>query len=269
MMSSGRLCGPLSLLFVLFLHLSNASATLSALSACRAISNAVPGRVAWPLSFQYHSEIRSYWSSALHEVKPACVVRPRSVDEVSAAIKVLNKYPDVVFAAKSGGHDPNPGHATAHNGVLITMKDISGTTYDQAKKLAYVKPGGEWNDVISTLQPYNVTVVGGRLGRLPFSQFILRLGAKACRHCRYWRISDSRGDLILELSIWTGRRREYTFRSGNTWANCGPSQSLNGRRCCQTVQSPTSRPKSAQIWPWPCVVVAASSVSQIQTPPCS
>ncbi len=45
------------------------------------------------------------------------------------------------------------------------MTDLAGATYDATKDLAYVKPGGEWNDVISDLAPSGVAVVGGRLGK--------------------------------------------------------------------------------------------------------
>lgn len=133
-------------------------------AACKEIETAIPGKVSYPLSIPYIQETQSYWSTALRELKPACIVFPQFVEDVSAAVKVLNKYPDVRFAAKSGGHDPNPGHATAHEGVVITMRKIFGATYDGTTGLAYVKPGGEWNDVIGALEPHGVTVVGGRLG---------------------------------------------------------------------------------------------------------
>lgn len=133
-------------------------------AACKEIEAAIPGKVSYPLSIPYFQETQSYWSTALRDLKPACVVFPQFVEDVSAAVKVLNKYPDVQFAAKSGGHDPNPGHGSVHEGVLITMKKITGATYDKATNLAYVKPGGEWNDVLGALDPHNVTLVGGRLG---------------------------------------------------------------------------------------------------------
>jgi hypothetical protein len=133
-------------------------------AACKEIETAIPGKVSYPLSIPYIQETQSYWSTALRELKPACIVFPQFVEDVSAAVKVLNKYPDVHFAAKSGGHDPNPGHGSVHEGVLITMRKITGATYGKATNLAYVKPGGEWNDVIGALNPHNVTVVGGRLG---------------------------------------------------------------------------------------------------------
>jgi FAD/FMN-containing dehydrogenase len=76
----------------------------------------------------------------------------------------LNKYPSVKFATRSGGHDPNVGHATVQDGVLITMTDLVGATYDAEEDVAYVRPGGEWNDVISDLEKSGVAIAGGRLG---------------------------------------------------------------------------------------------------------
>lgn len=58
----------------------------------------------------------------------------------------------------------NVGHGSIHDGILIAMRKIAGTTYDKDTNLAYVKPGGEWNDVIGALDAYGVAVVGGRLG---------------------------------------------------------------------------------------------------------
>ena len=132
--------------------------------ACKKLETAVPGLVSYPLALDYHVETKSYWSTALWELKPSCLVLPRSAEDVAAAVRVLKGFPDVQFAVKSGGHDPNPRHASVKGGVLISMKDLSGTTYNEDKGLAYVKPGGEWNDVVGALEPYGVTLVGGRLG---------------------------------------------------------------------------------------------------------
>lgn len=151
--------------FLLHRCSATAAANPTADQACKEISTALPDRVSFPISVAYTSETSKYWSTALREIQPTCIVLPRFVEEVSSAVKILNKYPEVNFAAKSGGHDPNPGHGSVEGGVLIALRDISGTTYDATTNLAYVKPGGEWNDVIGALDPQGVAVVGGRLGR--------------------------------------------------------------------------------------------------------
>lgn len=158
----GRIIAP----FLLFGQFGLTAPSAATSQACKDISAAIPGRVSYPQSIPYISETQKYWSSLLREIAPACVVLPTSTEEVSVAVKVLNKYPEVNFAAKSGGHDPNAGHGSVQDGVLIALREITGTTYDKDQNLAYVKPGGEWNDVIGALDPQGVAVVGGRLGRL-------------------------------------------------------------------------------------------------------
>lgn len=136
----------------------------STTKACNEISKALPKKVSLPYTINFNSESSGYWSTALREIKPACVISAKSAEDVSTAVTILNNYPDVKFAAKSGGHDPNPNHATAGDGVLISLSEMVGATYDAEKKIAYVKPGGEWNDVISQLNKDGVTIAGGRLG---------------------------------------------------------------------------------------------------------
>ncbi|KAK6508950.1 hypothetical protein TWF481_003718 [Arthrobotrys musiformis] len=153
-----------------------AGASASTTKACQEISKALPSRVSFPLSISYYQEASEYWSTVLRDIKPACIVFPESALDVSAAVKILNNYPDVKFTAKSGGHDPNPGHSTVQDGVLISMSKISGTTYDRARNVAIVKPGGEWNEVIATLYKEGVTIVGGRLGIVGIGGFLLQGG---------------------------------------------------------------------------------------------
>jgi FAD/FMN-containing dehydrogenase len=134
--------------------------------ACIEIKNALPGKVLTPglLTVEYTYETQQYWSTTLREVDPACIVQPDSAQDVSIVVKILIKYPSVKFATRSGGHDPNVGHATIQDGVLITTTDLVGATYDAEEDVAYVRPGGEWNDVISELEKSGVAIAGGRLG---------------------------------------------------------------------------------------------------------
>ncbi|KAH8728272.1 hypothetical protein GQ44DRAFT_609234 [Phaeosphaeriaceae sp. PMI808] len=143
-----------------------AAPTQETIQACTDLTNALPGKVLTPslLAVEYTHETQQYWSTILRSVNPACIVQPVSAEDVSVVVNTLNKYKTVKFATRSGGHDPNLGHATVADGVLITMTDIVGATYDAAKQVAYVKPGGEWNNVIGDLEPSGVTIAGGRLG---------------------------------------------------------------------------------------------------------
>lgn len=134
--------------------------------ACNEIANSLPGKVLSPglLSVEYAYETQQYWATNLRDIKPACIVQPNSAQDISIVIKTLNKYPTVHFATRSGGHDPNKDHSTVQDGVLITMTDLAGASYDAQEDLAYVRPGGEWNDVIGDLEQSGVAIAGGRLG---------------------------------------------------------------------------------------------------------
>jgi FAD/FMN-containing dehydrogenase len=157
----------LGLAALLAAHSAIAAPTQAATQACTDIKNALPGKTLTRklLAVEYDLETSKYWSTTLREVAPACIVQPSSAKDVAAVVNILKKYPTVPFATRSGGHDPNVGHATVQDGVLITMTNLKGAEYDAKKKVAYVKPGGEWNDVIGALEPSGVAILGGRLGK--------------------------------------------------------------------------------------------------------
>ncbi|KAK8023629.1 hypothetical protein PG993_011695 [Apiospora rasikravindrae] len=158
-------------------HLVRAAPTESTVQACREIADQLPaGRVAYPLQLAYTVETQRYWSLALRELRPACIVSPQDAEQVAAAVRVLGNHPDVQFTVKSGGHDPNPGHSSIDGGVLIATREMVGATYDAATGHALVKPAGEWNDVIGDLEPSGVTVVGGRLGIVGVGGLLLQGG---------------------------------------------------------------------------------------------
>lgn len=153
---------------LLSVHSAAAAPTQAAFQACTEIKNTLAGKVLTPglLAVKYDYETEQYWSTTLRQVDPACIVQPSSAEDVAAVVTVLNKYSTVPFAIRSGGHDPNVGHATVQDGVLITMTNLKGAEYDAEKNVAYVKPGGEWNDVIGDLEPHGVAIAGGRMGKI-------------------------------------------------------------------------------------------------------
>ncbi|KAK8028258.1 hypothetical protein PG991_005314 [Apiospora marii] len=132
----------------------------------------------FPGDAAYWAELSHYWSKSLAELRPACVVQPATAAQVAAVVRVLNygNHTSVRFAVKSGGHDPNAGHASVDGGVLVALRHMKGVRYDAGEGVAYVKPGGTWNDVIGALEPYGVTVVGGRLGIVGVGGYLLQGG---------------------------------------------------------------------------------------------
>jgi FAD/FMN-containing dehydrogenase len=63
---------------------------------------------------------------------------------------------------KSGGHATNPGFSST-TGVQIAMSRFNNVIYDPDTQTVRVGTGLTWDDVYSTLDNYNVTVLGGRV----------------------------------------------------------------------------------------------------------
>lgn len=144
----------------------------SAKAACSAIQKAIPGRLWLPGQPAYKKENKDYYNAGLKELGPACISLPTSAQDVSTIVKILGQYSDVQFAVKSGGHSPNSGHSSVKDGVLIALRHINGTVLDKQNKVAYVKPGGHWADVMRALNGTGQTVVGGRLGMYIHHEFM-------------------------------------------------------------------------------------------------
>jgi hypothetical protein len=157
-------------------------------NACAAISKAIPGMVHLQGSKAYKDESTNYWSQAMKDTKPACIAMPMTSEEVSAVIKILHAQPTVKFAIKSGGHSPNTDFAAVQDGVLLSLANMKGATYNSKKDLAYVKPGGKWKNVIGDLAPYNKTVVGGRLDIVGVGGYIMGGGLSflSAQHGMVW-----------------------------------------------------------------------------------
>lgn len=139
----------------------------SAQAACSAISAAGIETLTSEIDFLYPDYIIAqshYWSAADADLIPACAVFPVDAQDVSRIVIVLLDFPSVDFAVKSGGHNPNVGYSSVEGGVLISMSKISSTDLSADQTTADIGTGSRWIAVAQSLDPYNLTVVSGRLG---------------------------------------------------------------------------------------------------------
>ena len=86
-------------------------------------------------------------------------------------MKVIGQY-RVPFAVKGGGHIWNPGFSST-TGVHISMTRFKKVIYHPYDKTVDVGAGLIWDDVYKALEPYNVTVVGGRVSGIGVAGFTL------------------------------------------------------------------------------------------------
>jgi len=141
--------------------------SLAAKAACAAIAadgiETLTSEADW-LNGDYITAQSHYWSAANADLIPACAVFPANAHDVSGIVTALLDQPGVNFAVKSGGHNPNVGYSCVDGGVLISMSKISSTVLSEDKKTAQVGTGSRWLGAAQALEPYNLTVVSGRIG---------------------------------------------------------------------------------------------------------
>lgn len=147
---------------------AGSSISLAAKAACAAIAadgiETLTSEADW-LNPDYINAQSHYWSAANGDLIPACAVFPTTAQDVSGIVTALLNQPSVKFAVKSGGHNPNVGYSSVDGGVLISMSKIASTVLSEDKKTAAVGTGSRWLAVAQALEPYNLTVVSGRLGK--------------------------------------------------------------------------------------------------------
>lgn len=103
-----------------------------------------------------------YTSSAF--LGPACVFEPSDSYQMADAVLTFQNFTSP-FAVRGGGHMPIADAANINStGVLLSTAGLSQVQVSDDKKTVNIGPGNHWVDVYKGLEPYGLTVVGGRLG---------------------------------------------------------------------------------------------------------
>ncbi|KAI0171913.1 hypothetical protein GGR52DRAFT_447046 [Hypoxylon sp. FL1284] len=124
-----------------------------------------------PTDPDYVAREESYWSKTA-KLSPACIVQPRSAEDVSKALKILVDAKER-FAVRSGGHSPRSGANNIEGGVTIDLGLMDRNDFDEVTKTVTVGSGGRFKKVYQELAKHNVTVVGGREGNVGIGGFVL------------------------------------------------------------------------------------------------
>ncbi|KAH9302718.1 hypothetical protein KI387_014301, partial [Taxus chinensis] len=86
--------------------------------------------------------------------KPAAVLSPAFVEDISKLIKIANASPTLTIAARGNGHSV-AGQALALNGIVVNMTSLKGiNVFNKSDHQSYVnvKAGEFWVDVLRTTQ---------------------------------------------------------------------------------------------------------------------
>lgn len=126
----------------------------------------------YPGNRRFDITTKDYWSTGCAALKPQCVIYPRSAQQMSTVVKVLQQT-DEPWAIKSGGHNPNKWFASVQGGPLISTSNLNEVAYNRPSQTIRFGPGQAWENVTDALKPYGVTVVGGRIGNVGVGGYML------------------------------------------------------------------------------------------------
>ncbi|KAM7206082.1 putative FAD oxidase [Naviculisporaceae sp. PSN 640] len=116
-------------------------------------------RILLPSDPDYSLRNESYYSNR-SKLKPACILRPQSADDVARAIKSLAAG-EHKFAVRSGGCNFWPSN-NIDGGVTIDLGLLDTIEYHEEQDTVSIGPGARWGQVYEYLQRYDRTVGGGR-----------------------------------------------------------------------------------------------------------
>ena len=132
---------------------------------------------------EYNGTISSYYSADVQDVKPSCILKPRSSKDVAKALDKLNSREGRRFpvAVRSGGHAPYPS-SNVQDGVVIDLGNLNSIEYFPSQfgpGTVSIGSGSRWGEVYAALEPKGVMVAGGREGHVGVGGFLLG-GGTSC-----------------------------------------------------------------------------------------
>ncbi|KAI0727409.1 FAD dependent oxidoreductase [Fomitopsis betulina] len=139
--------------------------------ACDAIAHVITHQSAvyYPDTAEYTVD-NSHWALS-STTNSTCTVEPGTAEDVGKILLILG-LTRTPFGIKGAGHTANPGYS-ATRGVQIAMKRFTEVTYDAGAGVAKIGAGNIWDNVYAALEPYNVSVVGGRVSGIGVTGFTL------------------------------------------------------------------------------------------------
>jgi hypothetical protein len=160
--------------------------------------------VLYPNDITYKPTLNQYWSQGCATMYPSCIILPRTTQQVSNIIKILNQNNET-FSVKSGGHMPNRGYNSIQGGPLINTQYMNEIIYNKSVSTVRIGPGNRWHNVTAALQNTGMNVVGGRIGNVGTAGLIL--GGITPRISSPQILTTLRRLKLYERGIWLGREQ--------------------------------------------------------------
>jgi FAD/FMN-containing dehydrogenase/alkanesulfonate monooxygenase SsuD/methylene tetrahydromethanopterin reductase-like flavin-dependent oxidoreductase (luciferase family) len=108
-------------------------------------------------------DFSKFRSTYIHKGNPGLVLRPKTAEEVQAAVRYAAKQ-RVPLAVRSGGHGIS-GRSTNDGGLVIDVGQLNSVKLlDETTGLFRVGPGARWGEVAATLAPHGLGMSSGDYG---------------------------------------------------------------------------------------------------------
>ncbi|KAL3485816.1 hypothetical protein BJX62DRAFT_247234 [Aspergillus germanicus] len=151
-------------------------------SCCLRLLALLGPKVSFPHSPAYNTSLASYFTQQNAHLHPSCIVTPSSTADISTTLNFLtsasqnqdpthrsanaNAKTTCPFAIRSGGHAYNTAFNNISPGITIDLSDLNTITLSADHQKVSVGPGATWGAVYDILDPFNLSVPGGRAGQV-------------------------------------------------------------------------------------------------------
>jgi len=108
-----------------------------------------------------YDQARLVWN-AMIDKRPAIIARPRSADDVIAAVQVARSF-NLPIAVRGGGHSV-AGRCVCDDGLVIDFADMKAIHVDPVAKIARAEPGLRWPEFDRETQAVGLATTGGTIG---------------------------------------------------------------------------------------------------------
>jgi hypothetical protein len=132
---------------------------------CGFLEFALPSQISYPNSTTYSLEQSGYWSQQQALTEPTCRSSPKSALAVSFAVLAL-QVAQCEFAVQSGGHAAVEGASNIEGGMTIDLVNLNEVTVRSDHAQTAEGAGNIWYNVYITLQPMELSVIGGRVSAI-------------------------------------------------------------------------------------------------------
>ncbi|KAJ6628567.1 FAD-binding domain-containing protein [Mycena sp. CBHHK59/15] len=110
---------------------------------------------------QYNQTTQNTWSLFNSFERPTCIVYPQSAFQVQIAMTNIFVF-GAHYAVQAGAHSAMVGYNSITNGVLISFANMTSVSYSTSTGTITVQPGAHFGDIETAVEPYGVSVLGGR-----------------------------------------------------------------------------------------------------------